>query len=116
MNANMPSVSVRPDHFQLSGEIGLFVLHISSSNLRLEVAPVLDPVGRVDVDHLHLARQVFSVGKRRHDLQAVTQDHPVRPVDVVLIELDRLVVLLLGVAEERPLDILPCCHLEDRLG
>ena len=45
----------------------------------------------------------------------IAQDHPVRPVHRVLVELDRLAVLLLRVGEEVALDVLPPGDLQDRL-
>jgi hypothetical protein len=48
-----------------------------------EIPVELDPVGRVELDGLHLA----ALRQRGHHLQAVPQDHPVRPVRVTLVEL-----------------------------
>ena len=107
MNPQPPGVAVRLHHLGLSREVTLFVLHVALADFRLEVARKFDPVRRVDVDHLHLARQVLAPGQRRHHLKAVAQDQPVRPVHIVLIELDRFVVLLLRVGEHRPVYILP---------
>ena len=53
----------------------------------LEIAVEFDAVGRVEVDALHLAAQALALGEARHDLKRVAEDHAVRPVLVVLIEL-----------------------------
>ena len=49
----------------------------------------------------------------RHDLQAVSEDQAVGPIDVVLIELDGLVVLLLGVGEQPAVHVLAGGDFED---
>jgi hypothetical protein len=98
----MPRVPIRLDHLRLAREVLLLVLHVPLADQRLEVTRELDAVRRVHVDHLDLARQVLAGGQGRHHLQAIAEDEPVRPVDVVLVELDRLAVLQLGVGEEVP--------------
>src|SRR5437762_1236745 len=69
------------------------VIPVSVSNitarrrpLKIRIEPY--PVGWVEIDALHLAGETFSLALReaRHHRQAVTEDHAVRPVGVVLIE------------------------------
>ena len=63
------------------------ILNVAAGGGPLEVGVELDAVGRIDVDALHLAAQPFALRQRRHHPQAVAEDHPVRPVGVVLVEL-----------------------------
>jgi hypothetical protein len=49
----------------------------------LEVAAVLDAVGRVDVDHLHLPGHALLLQQAVHHQQAVAGDQPVGPAAVV---------------------------------
>ena len=80
-----------------------------TSRLRADDLPVgaeLDAVRRVDVDHLDLAAQLLALGEGRHHLEGVAEDHAVRPVGVVLVEVDlvELVEAVEGV-EERQLGL-----------
>ena len=95
VDAERPGVAVRPDHLRLAGEVLPAVLHVALAELGLEVRREPDAVRRVDVDHLDLAGEILPPGEAGHDLERVAQDHAVRPVDVVPIELHRLRVLLL---------------------
>ena len=64
-----------------------------TSRLRAETCQLraeLDPVRRVDVDHLHLAAQRLALGEAGHDVERVAEDHAVRPVGVVLVEVDQV--------------------------
>src|SRR5262249_9503037 len=56
----------------------------------LPVAAELDPVGRVEVDALHLAAQPLLFRETGHHEQAVAEDQPIRPVLVVLVKLHLL--------------------------
>ena len=116
MDAERPGVPIRLDHFRFSGQVLLPILDVALAELRLEVRCEPDAVGRVHVDHLHLARQVLAAREARHHLERVAEDHPVRPVHVVTVELDRFRVVLLRVGEEVPVDVLPCQHPQDGLG
>jgi hypothetical protein len=111
----MPRVPIRLDHLRLAREVLLLVLHIPLADQRLEVARELDPVRRIHVDHLDLAREVLAGGQGRHHLQAVAEDEPVRPVDIVLVELDRLAVLQFGVGKEVPSPVGASRAVQDRL-
>ena len=83
-----PRVPERLDLLRLAGDVvGLAVLHVPAGGGPLEVGVELDAVGRIDVDALHLAAQPLPLRQRRHHLQAVAEDHPVRPVGVVAVEL-----------------------------
>ena len=83
---------------------------------RLKIGSISNPIGRVDVDHLHAAGKVFTLRERAHHQQAVAQDEAVGPVHVALVELDCLVVLLLGVCPEIALDVLPRGDADGGLG
>ena len=52
------------------------------------------PLGRVNVDALHLALKTFSARQGCHYLQAVAQDHPVGPVLVVFVVIALEVLIL----------------------
>ena len=88
MNPIPPRIPERLDLFRLPADVlGLAVRDVAAGRRPLEVRVELDAVGRVEVDALHLAAQPLAFGERRHHLEAVAEDHPVRPVGVVLVEL-----------------------------
>ena len=62
------------------------VPHVAAGGRPLEVGVEADPVRRVHVDALHLLAQPLPLRQRGHHLQAVAQDHAVRPPRVVLVE------------------------------
>ena len=88
VDAVAPGVAEGFDLLRLAGDVvGLAILHVAAGGGPLEVAVELDAVGRVEVDALHLAAQALALGKARHHLERVAEDHAVRPVLVVLVEL-----------------------------
>ena len=88
VDAVAPGVAEGFDLLRLAGDVvGLAVLHVAAGRGPLEVAVELDAVGRVEVDALHLAAQALALGQARHHLERVAEDHAVRPVLVVLVEL-----------------------------
>ena len=88
VNAVAPRVPERLHLLRLAGDVGgVAVLHVAAGGGPLEVGVELDAVGRIEVDALDLAAQPFALRQRRHHLQAVAEDHAVRPVGVVLVEL-----------------------------
>ena len=100
MDAQRPGVAVGFDHLGLAREVLHLVFHIALAELRLKVALETDAIRRVDVDHLHLARQVFTPRQTGHHRQAVAQNHAVAPIDVMLVELHGLRVALLRVGKQ----------------
>ena len=82
----------------------------------MKIAFELNPIWRIDVDHLHLARQRLALAQARHHLQGVTEDETVGPLDVVAVELDRLGPVFLRFGEEFALDVLAPGSAEDSLG
>ena len=64
----------------------LAVLHIAALRRDLPVGVELDPVRRIEIDALHLAAQRLPFGEARHHLKAVAQNHPVRPMLVMLVK------------------------------
>ena len=89
----MPSFQVSRNAFTCSGsrEMSACLPSFTSRVRRdLPVGVELDAVGRVEIDALHLAVQALALGEARHHLKAVAQDHAVRPVLVVLVELGAL--------------------------
>ena len=88
MDAVAPGVAKGFHHFGLAGDVvGVAVFHVAAGGAPLKVAVELDAIGRVKVNALHFAAQAFALGKTRHHLQAVTQDHAVGPMLFVLVEL-----------------------------
>ena len=82
-----PGIPKRLDLLRLTSNVAnIAILHITTGGGPLKVGVELDAVGWVEIDTLHLAPQPFSLGQRRHNLQAVTQDHPVGPMSIVLIK------------------------------
>ena len=98
----MPSRQVSRKALTCSGSRVMWSLlpsdDVATGGRPLEIRVEADAVWRVDIDALHLAAQTFALGEARHDRQAVAEDHPVRPVGVVLIELGH--GLLVGQAIE----------------
>ena len=87
MNPIAPSVAEGFDLFGFAGDVvGLAVFHIAAGGGPLEVAVEFDAVGRVEVDALHLAAQALAFGEAGHDLEGVAEEHAVRPILVVLVE------------------------------
>ena len=88
VDAVAPGVAEGLDLLRLARDvIGLSIAHVAAGGGPLKVGVELDAVGRVDVDALHLAAQPLALGQRGHHLQAVAEDHAVRPVGVVAVEL-----------------------------
>ncbi len=54
--------------------------------------------------------------KGTHDGEAIAEDETVRPIYVVLIEIDCLAVILLRIGEEFTLDVLAFRNLQDGFG
>ncbi len=72
MDAQLPGVAEGLDHFRFLGQVFvLAVLDVALVDEGLEVGAVLDAVGRVDVDHLHLAGHALLLQQRVHHQQAV---------------------------------------------
>jgi len=97
MDAKGPCVAVGFDHFRFAGEVLLAVFHVALTKLRLEVGTEFDAVGRIEINHLHFAGEVFATGKAGHDLQGVTQNKAVCPIHIVFVKLDGLGIGLLRV-------------------
>ena len=92
-----PAWACCPLTWLAGGVLGLAVLHVALARADLPVRPELDAVGRVEVDHLHLALQPLLFGQRGHHQQRVAQDHAVRPLLAVVVEVDALVEVQAGV-------------------
>ena len=91
MDPQLPGISKSLDLLRLArGVIGLAILHIPFTRAHLPVRTELDPIGRIHVNHLHLALQSFFFCQRRHYQQAVPQDHAVGPVLLVVVEIDQV--------------------------
>ena len=125
MQPEFPGVAVGLDHLRLAREIVIVVvLHVAFSDKRLEIAAELHAVGRVHVDHLHLAAEVLVVQKRVHHHQRIAEDHAVGPAVAELVGAQDLVgdrvLRIAEEAEERGLRFLgaavPGQGLDDRLG
>ena len=106
MDAELPRVAEGADGLRLLREVVVAaVLHVALVDEGLEVGAVADAVGRVDVDHLHLAGHAFFFQQAVHDQQAVSGNEPVGPVVFVLVELNGLADgrILLRRGEQREL-------------
>ena len=107
MDAQLPGVPEGLDHLGFLGQVGVVaVLHVALADEGLEVAAVLDAVGRVDVDHLHPAGQALLVQQAVHHQQAVAGHQPVGPAALVAVEVDGVAQrqVLEGGVEEAGLD------------
>jgi hypothetical protein len=88
MNAISPRITEGFDLFGLAGNVILAaVLHIAGCRGPLEIRVESNSIRRVDIDALHPSAQPLALGEARHHRQAVAEDHSVRPVGVVLVEL-----------------------------
>ena len=91
MDAQFPGVPESLDHLWLLRQIFiLFILHIPLIHKGLEVGAILDAIRWINIYHLHLAGHALLLQQGIHDHQAVTSNHPVGPVDAVLVELNGL--------------------------
>ncbi len=89
MDAELPGVAEGADLFGLAGGVlGLAVLDVAFAGAHLPVGAELDAVGRVEVDGLDLALEALLLGQAGHHQQRVAQDHAVRPVALVVVEID----------------------------
>ena len=70
------------------------VAHLQLPRRHLPVRVELDAVGRVQIDHLHLAAQGLLLGKARHHGETVAEDQAVRPLqaDAVVLVVAELVL------------------------
>ncbi|EHI13651.1 hypothetical protein KEK_06745 [Mycolicibacterium thermoresistibile ATCC 19527] len=91
MNAQLPGIPERLDHLGFLRQVFvLAVLHVALVDEGLEVGAVLDAVGRVDVDHLHLAGHALLLQQAVHDQQGVAGDQAVGPAFLMAVEVDRV--------------------------
>ena len=101
MDSVTPGVAEGFHLLGLAGDVARIpVLDVPARCRPLKVAVELDPIRWIKVDALHLASQPFALGKTRHDLQGVPQDHAVGPMLIVLIELG------LGIPIGDPIEII----------
>src|SRR5437773_6504551 len=88
MNPISPRIPERLHLLRLSRDVRrVAVLHVATGRAPLKIRVELDAVRRVDVDALDLAAQALALGQARHHLERVAEDHAIRPVLVVLVEL-----------------------------
>src|SRR5208337_649262 len=88
MYAVAPSVAERFDLLRFAGDLlSLAILYVAAGGAPLEVAVEFDAVRRVDINALHLSAQALTLGKAGHNLERVAEDHSVRPILIVLVEL-----------------------------
>ncbi len=87
MDTVVPRVPKRLHHLRLVRDvIPVAVLHVRGLCRRLPVGVELDPVGRVEIDHLHFAAQRFVFREGRHDLQRIAENQAVLPPFLVVVE------------------------------
>jgi hypothetical protein len=98
------------------------VADVALADEGLKVRAELHAVGRVDVDHLHLAAEALVVQERVHHDERVAEDHPVDPIVAILVSPQDLIDdRMLRVAEQfkqRALRVALVAdqRLDDRLG
>ena len=91
VDAELPGVAEGSDLLGLAGGVlGLAVLHVALPRGDLPVAAELDPVGRIEVDRLDLALEAVLLGEGAHHEERVAEDHPVRPLHGMPVEVDPL--------------------------
>jgi len=91
VNPQLPGIPKGFDLLGLTGQVLLFaVLHLAFARAHLPVGAKLNPIGRVHVDHLHLALQGLFLRQGGHHQQAVAQDHAVGPVLLVMVKIHQL--------------------------
>ena len=115
VDAAHPGIPIGFHHLRLPRQILLAILHVALAEIGLKVGAKADAVGRIEVDHLHLAGQVLPPRQARHHLQRIAEDHAVRPIHIVPVELHRLGVVLLRIRKEIAVHILPRQHPQNRL-
>jgi len=89
----MPSRHVSRKAFTCSGSRSDVINLVSNLFVvvdHLKIRVKTNAVGRIEIDALQLASQALALGEASHHLQGVTEDHAVRPVLVVLVELDHI--------------------------
>ena len=121
MEPELPGVAVGLDHLGLTCQVVIStVLDVALAHERLEVRAEIDPIRRVDVDHLHLPAEALVLEQAVHHDQRVAEDHPVHPVALVLVRLELLVQRQLRVGKELelqlPVALVAGKRLQDRLG
>ena len=88
VNPVAPGVAESLDLLGLPGDVfGPAVLDVAAGGGPLEIRVEPDAIRRVDIDALDLAAQSFALGEGGHDPEAVAENHAVRPVGVVAVEL-----------------------------
>ena len=103
VDAQLPGVAEGLDDLRLAAEAGVVaVLDVAVADADLPVGVVLDAIGRVDVDHLHLALHALPLQQAAHHHQAVALDQAVGPLVGLLVVVGGLVELVdvLVVGEE----------------
>ena len=95
MDAQFPGVAESLDDFGLAAQVVVStVLDVAVVLAHLPVAAVLDAVGRVDVDALHLAGHALALQQAGHHQQAVALDQAVLPLVLAVVVGARLLLLI----------------------
>src|SRR5438067_548484 len=111
MDPELPRVAERADLFGLARRVlHLSIFHVALPRRHLPVRSELDAVRRIEIDRLDLALQPFLLREARHHQQRVAEDHPVRPVLIVVVEIhllvERRIVEAVEIVEQRQLGLL----------
>ena len=86
VDAQLPRVAEGLDLLDLAaGVFDLAVLHVALAGGHLPVGAELDAVRGVHVHHLDLAPEALAFGQAGHDVEAVAQDHAVRPAGALAV-------------------------------
>src|ERR1700694_140956 len=89
MDAELPGISESAYHFRFLSKILVFpVLNVAAIDEGLEIRPVTDSVGWVDVDHLDLAGHAFFFEQGVHHEERIAGDEAIGPAVGVAVEID----------------------------
>src|SRR5882762_5830600 len=108
MDAELPGVAKCSYHLWLPRRVFYPpISYVPLASADLPVRSELDPVRRGEVDALHLALEAFFLRQAGHYEQRVAEDHPVRPVPLVVVEVHLLIEFRYAVeiGEERQLGL-----------
>ncbi len=88
VDAVAPGVAKGLNLLRFAGDVAdVAILNVAASGGPLEIAVELDAVGRIEIDALDAPAKPLPLGQTGHDLEGISQNHTVRPVLVMVIEL-----------------------------
>ncbi len=69
------------------------ILNVAISRRDLPIRVEFNPIRSVHVDALDLASKCFFFGEAGHDVQGIPEDHAVRPMLIVLVEIQPILLV-----------------------